>query len=164
MLKSAIIALGLIFTASFAQAADFVVSAPTLADIELVAQQIPGLWSPDSTGPSGDIPAHIDTGGADPTGWAWSPVGTWYVQSGTKTDAFGNTVPNMVPKDGNYYGLLRWAGDLATMPLPPGIAIVTGSQTINGVATPTYTITVPLPDGILTMISPPDPAFPLRFE
>ena len=145
------------------QAVDFEVSAPSLADIELVAQNIAGLWSPDSIGPGGDIPAHINTGGADPNGWAWVPWGTWYVQSGT-TVVNGVTVPNMVAKDSNYYGLLRWNGPLESIPLPPGILLVTGSQTVNGVTEPTYTITVPVPDGSVTLASPPDPTFPVQME
>lgn len=146
---------------------DFVVSAPTLADIETAAQGIPGLWSPQSTGPGGEIiPAHVNQGGGAPVGWAWQdlPGGVWYVQSGTTTDQFGNTVPNLVPKDSNYHGLLRWNGPLSEMPLPQGVSIVTGSQTVNGITTPTYSITVPLPNGDTVSMQSPVPAgFPLSF-
>ena len=142
---------------------DFLVTAPDLPTLHAVASQIPGLWVPESTDAQSNVPpAHMVGQGDAPAlgGWMWLYIGTWMVPTGqTTNDPFGNPQPIMGPKDSNVYGILRWNGDLATMPLPPGVSIVTGSKIVNGFTIPTYTInagpvtlTFPLPDGLPVVI------------
>lgn len=163
-----LLALALICAALPAWATDLLVTAPNIATLNAVAQQVNGLWAPDSKDANGnDVPAHIAPQGTGNALGGWAFVlfpngGTWLAPTGaTYTDQNGNPQPVMAPKDSNVYGLLRWNGDYTQIPFPAGTSVVTGTETINGQIVPTITITGPA--GV-TLTSPLPAGMPIAFE
>lgn len=142
-----------------AQAADFLLSAPSREALDAVAQTLPGLWVSTTTGDDGVvIPGHVgdvhalDGGGA----WVMTKPFRWLVPTGeTTTDELGNTVPMMAAKPG-WFWVFRWNAPLAA--LAPYLTLGGGAMTTDP-ETGAITITA----GPITMVSPMPDDTPVRY-
>ena len=118
--------------------ADFLIAYPDEATLDLVAQQITGLWIPTSVGPDGvTTPGHVgDVRGLD-GGGEWAMTSPFAYKGGLAR-------------------VFRWNADPAR--LAPYIALGGGTTTVDP-ATGAFTITA----GPVTMSTPLPPDCPRTF-
>ena len=142
-----------------AQAADFLITYPSEAALDAVAQVISGLWIPTTTDANGvTVPGHVGDVHALPDGGAWAMTTPfrWPKPTGaTTTDAEGNTVP-VLADDGLWHRVFRWSAPFEA--LTPYLTAGGGTMTTDP-DTGAITITA----GPITMESPLPDDTPVRY-